>query len=154
VELVSAHANSRWDVYVDDEVICSTPCTRFLDPGRPIFMRTRDHGLGAAPDELAVANLFPAASEGGVQLQARPTMKVEWLTGTTFVSLGGMTMLTGVTLAGVGCSDTNRRGELCGPGLISLGVGSLVTAGAIWLILDSMPKAVVEPLRKYVAYSN
>jgi hypothetical protein len=154
VELVSAHANSRWDIYVDDEVICSTPCTRFLDPGRPIYMRSRSNGLGAAPDELSVPHLFPAAKEGGVQLQARPTMKGEWVTGTTFASLGGMTMLTGITLAGVGCSDPVDRGELCGPGLISLGVGSLVTAGAIWLILDSLPKAVVAPLRQYVAYSN
>lgn len=154
VELLSAHANSRWDVYVDDEVICTTPCKRFLDPTHPIFLRTRDHEWFQPPDELAVPNLFPAAREGAVQLQARPTHKGELAAGATFASFGGMAIMTGISLAGVGCSratGSSLDNGMCNGGLITLGAGTLVTAGAVWLILDSFPKALVAPLRQYVA---
>jgi len=155
VELLSAFANSRWDVYVDDEVICTTPCKRFLDPTHPVFLRTREHGWGLAPDELAVPNLFPAAAgQGAVQLQARPTSKGQLATGITFTSLGGMGLMTGAALAGVGCSGVTTssfREGMCGGGWITLGVGALVTTGGIWLILDSLPKAMVSPIQQYVA---
>ncbi|HYV48688.1 MAG TPA: hypothetical protein VFA20_27710 [Myxococcaceae bacterium] len=154
VELLSAHADSRWDVYVDDEVICTTPCKRFLDPSHPIFLRTRDHDWFRPPDEVAVPNLFPAAREGAVQLQARPTMKGELAAGATFASLGGTAVITGISLAGVGCSRATGTGldsGMCNSGLITLGAGTLVTAGAVWLILDSLPKAVVAPLKQYIA---
>lgn len=153
VEMLSAHANSRWDVYVDDEVLCSTPCRRYLDPSHPIFLRTREHGLGLAPDELSVPNLFPAARQGGVQLQARPTMKGQFAAGATFASLGGTAIMTGLALAGVGCSDTasSLRAGMCNSGMITLGAGTLVTAGGVWLILESLPKALVSPLRQHMA---
>jgi len=154
VELLSAHADSRWDVYVDDEVICTTPCKRFLDPTHPVFLRRRDHEWFQAPDELSVPNLFPAAREGAVQLQARPTHKGEFAAGATFASLGGTAIMTGISLAGVGCSratGSSFDNGMCNGGLITLGAGTLVTAGAVWLILDSFPKAVVAPLRQYVA---
>jgi hypothetical protein len=156
VELLSAHANARWDVYVDDEVICTTPCRRFLDPTHPVFLRTRDHGFFQAPDELSVPNLFPAAREGAVQLQARPTSKGQLAAGATFASLGGTAIMTGITLASVGCSrslGSSMDGGMCNSGVIALGAGTLVTAGAIWLILDSLPKAVVAPVRQFVATS-
>jgi hypothetical protein len=154
VELLSAHATSRWDVYVDDEVICTTPCKRFLDPTHPILLRTRDHPWFAPPDEVTVPNLFPAAHGGAVQLQARPMEKGELAVGTTFASLGGAALITGISLAGVGCSRLNETwfgGGMCNAGLITLGSGAIVTTGAVWLILDALPKALVSPLRQYVA---
>lgn len=148
VEVISAEANSRWDIYVDDEVTCSTPCTRYLDPTHPIYLRARPNGLpGVPPDELSIRDLFPAAETGAVQLQARPTSRGQMVTGITFTSLGGMAVFTGGFLALAGCSSDSRPG-LCTGGAITAGVGAVVTAGAVWLMLDSLPKAAVVPLQR------
>lgn len=150
VDLVSARADRRWDVYVDDEVICSTPCTKRIDPNRPVLMRARPDGIGM-PEEVSVPNLFPAALESGeVQLLARPTQRGQFVTGLTFTSLGGMAVMTGGMLAALGCSDADRAG-LCNGGLITAGVGTFVAAGAVWLIVDSLPRAFVAPIRNVTA---
>jgi hypothetical protein len=144
VDLVSGSADRRWDVYYDDQVICTTPCSRWLDPTRPVAMRTRDEGWGRSPDMLRLANLGPAARAGAVALVANPTRHGRLATGITFTSLGGMAAITGITLAGVGCSQAERRG-MCTAGGISLAAGGLVAAGGIMLILESLPRAEVFP---------
>lgn len=145
VDIVSGSADSRWDVYVDDEVICSTPCQRWLNPSRPIYLRARDNGMIGAPDRIRLAGLGPQAYGGAVQLQAHPTSQGKFVTGITFTSLGGMGVMTGGMLALLGCRDEERAG-LCSGGLITAGAGALVAAGSVWLILDSFPKAEVVPL--------
>lgn len=143
VDFISAHANGRWDVYIDDEVACSTPCSRWVHPSRPIFLRARDSRFFAPPDEIQVPGLSEYAVEGPLQLRAHSTSQGQLATGITFSGLGGMGLMTGITLGIVGCAS--ERSELCQAGLISLGAGALVTAGAVWLILDSAPKARVLP---------
>ncbi len=65
--------------------------------------------------------------------------------GIVFSTFGGMGVMTGITFSAIGCSSSDRPG-FCTAGLISLGAGALVTAGSIFLILDSMPRAEVVPL--------
>jgi hypothetical protein len=110
-------------------------------------LRTRANSLGTPPDELSVQNLFPAAqSGGGVQVLARPKEMGPFVTGITFAGLGGMGVMTGGMLAIIGCTS-DRRPELCSGGLISMGAGAVVAAGATWLILGALPKATVAPLQ-------
>ena len=145
VDLVSANANSRWDVYYDDQVICTTPCTRYLDPARPIFLRTREDGP-AGPDKIRVLDLLEAAGDGAVQVHAHPTSYGKLATGITFTTFGGMAVVTGISLAAVGCSGgTFGSTGMCTAGGTTLAIGSLVTAGAIWLITDALPKADLVP---------
>jgi hypothetical protein len=145
-DFVSAYANSRWDVYIDDQVACTTPCSKWVDASRPILLRAREDGFLAAPDKIQMAGgLGPNAVGGPVQVQAHPTARGQLATGITFTSFGGMAVLTGITLSAVSCSS-DRFAGMCTGGLISLGAGSLVTAGAIMLILDSAPKAKVLPM--------
>lgn len=143
VDLVSASADRRWDVYYDDQVICTTPCTRWLDPTRPVALRTRDDGWGGKPDLLRLPNLGPAARGGGaVSLVATPTRRGRLATGITFTSLGGMAAITGITLAAVGCTDPDHGG-MCTAGGISFFAGAFAVAGGIMMILDSAPHADV-----------
>lgn len=141
VDLVSANASARWDVYYDDEVVCTTPCSRWLDPARPLLFRTRDEGYyGRGADRITVPDLTPFASSGMVQVQAHPTAQGKFATGVVFTSFGGMAAVTGIALTAVGCSDADRAG-MCKAGAITLGIGALVTAGSIMMIVDALPHA-------------
>lgn len=140
VDLLSGHASARWDVYYDDEVICTTPCTRQLDPSHPLLFRTRDEGrYSRRSDRVRIPHLLPFADAGGVQVQAMPTAHGRLSTGIVFTSLGGMAAITGIALAGVGCS-TDHAG-MCTAGAITGIVGGLVTAGSISMIVNSLPHA-------------
>lgn len=140
VDFESSSASTRWDVYVDDQATCTTPCSRWVDPTRPVVMRTRD-----LPDKLRVANLDPAL--GPVQITAEPKSFSEWATGVVFTAFGGLGVATGITLTSIGCGSSEFGGStMCASGLITLGVSSVVTAGAIWMIFDSRPRAHVHPI--------
>ena len=39
VDFVSANPASRWDVYADDRVICTTPCAQWVSADRPVMLR-------------------------------------------------------------------------------------------------------------------
>jgi len=144
VDFVSANPSSRWDVYADDRVICTTPCAEWVSPERPIMLRAREEAFGSGPDKVQVPNLLAHASEGRLQLQAHPTSRGELATGITFTALSGMAVITGVALGSVGCLAGKGAG-LCDAGMITLGAGLPVLAGSIWMIRDAMPKAEVIP---------
>jgi hypothetical protein len=147
VDLVSANASNRWDVYYDDEVICSTPCSRWLDPARPLLFRAREGGgFGRGAERVTVPDLERHAASGALQIQAHGTANGKLVTGITFTSLGGMALFTGVALATIGCGGgENASSGLCTGGLTTLGVGTAVTAGAIVLIVDSLPRVEIRP---------
>lgn len=144
VDFVSANASERWDVYMDDEVICTTPCARWVDPMRPVFLRTRGDGFFRASDKIRLSSLGPDAV-GDVQLQAHGTARGKLATGITFTTLGGMATVTGVALTSIGCLAGKSEG-MCTGGLISFSAGALVTVGSVWLILDAMPRADILPV--------
>lgn len=144
VDFVSGNPASRWDVYADDQVICTTPCARFVHPARPLMLRTRDDGWMASPDKVHVASLVDAGAGAQLQLRAQPTARGELATGITFTTFSGMAVITGITLSSLGCI-AGRSDGMCTGGLISLGAGGLALAGSIWLILDSLPHAEIRP---------
>ena len=62
---------SRWDVYADDEVICSTPCARWVNPNRPVMLRTREAGFLGPSDRVQVDHLLGHPGQAHLQLHAR-----------------------------------------------------------------------------------
>jgi hypothetical protein len=146
VDFVSSNPAARWDVYNDDQVICTTPCARFVHPAHPVMMRARDEGsmFGGNADKVEVANLldFP---DPHLQLQAHPTARGQWATGVVFMTFSGMAVLSGVALTAVGCSNRDTWGGMCTGGLITGGVGAVALAGSLWLFLDSRPRAELSP---------
>lgn len=139
VDFESASEDVRWDLYVDDQATCTTPCSRWVDPTRPVVMRTRDF----YPSSLRIGQLDHDA--GPLQVTAAPTSMGELLTGLTFTTLGGLALISGISLTGVGCSS-DRRESLCTPGLITMGVGAAVTVGSILLMLDARSRFTVRPI--------
>jgi hypothetical protein len=143
VDFVSGNPASRWDVYSDDQVICTTPCARWVDPHRPVMLRTREGGgfFGPPSDRVQVPNLLAFPGQTHLQLQAQGTSVGRLVTGITFTAFSGMAALTGITLTALGCP--RDRSGLCTGGLISLGAGSLALAGSVYLILDARARAQV-----------
>ncbi|HEY2732290.1 MAG TPA: hypothetical protein VGK52_20255 [Polyangia bacterium] len=144
VDFLSANPAARWDVYSDDQVICTTPCARFVHPAHPVLLRARDDGFMAmsAPDRIEVPNLLEQDA-AHLQLEAHPTARGQWAASMTFMSLTGMAVVTGLVLTPLGCS-TGRDG-MCTAGLITLGAGALTFAGSLWLFLDARPRAEIAP---------
>ncbi len=144
VDFISGNPTARWDVYADDQVICTTPCARFVHPARPLLLRARDDGWMTVPDKVQVPSLLDTGAGAHLQLRAQPTARGELAAGITFTAFSGMAVLTGVTLGSVGCL-AGHSDAMCTGGLISLGVGGLGLAGSIWMIRDAQPRADVLP---------
>jgi len=144
-DFLSASANGRWDVFIDDQAVCTTPCTKFVDPNRPVLLRARE-----GSSRISLTTLGDSAAVGGaVQLQAHPREGGELATGITFVSLGGLGVLSGISLMGVGCRDGLSSGE-CYGGLITLVTSGALTWLSVWLIGDSAPRADILGVHAWV----
>jgi hypothetical protein len=144
VDFVSGDASSRWDVYADDVVICTTPCARYVNAERPVMLRARDEAFMGSPDKVRVPNLL---AQGGshLQLQAHGTARGQLATGIVFTTFTGMGVITGLTLSSIGCFGDDTHG-FCTPGLVTLAITGPLLAASIWLITDSMPRAeIVSP---------
>jgi hypothetical protein len=139
VDFVSGDPASRWDVYADDQVICTTPCARWVDPHRPVMLRTRESGFMSASDRVQVPNLLGYPGQQHLQLHAEGTSNGKLVTGITFTTFSGMAAISGIALTAIGCSGD--RSGMCTGGLISLGAGAVGLAGSIYLILDSRARA-------------
>ena len=143
VDFVSGDASTRWDVYADDVVICTTPCERYVSAERPIMLRARDDSFGGVPDRVRVLNLLDHASEGRLQLQAHHTARGEQASGIVFTAFSGMGLVTGIALTGVGYGADHST--MAKAGVITTGVSAPLLVGSIWLILDARARAEVVP---------
>jgi hypothetical protein len=137
VDFESQSPQARWDVYVNDQATCTTPCNWWVDPNRPVVMRTRDF-----PDQVQLERLD--ASQAPLQITAVPTAMGEQAAGITFTTLGGLGAAAGITLGSIGCFG-NHPG-MCTAGIITFLPTAVLTAASIWIILDAQPRAVVQPL--------
>jgi hypothetical protein len=134
VDFVSS-GGIQWEVLVDRQPACATPCSLWLDPARWVTMRTRER----RPLRLEVGRV----GHGETMVIAKPLSTGAYATGVTFTTLGGAALVTGITLGAVGCSTDNRG--MCTAGWITGGAGLVVTAGAIWLIQRSLPRLRIAP---------
>jgi hypothetical protein len=131
----------RWEVLAGTQAPCLLPCSLWLDPAQTVNLRS------SAGDGLFIDTLdfeLQGARHGVVVVEGRN--RGEQVNGVVFTSLGGMALVTGITLTPIGCTDIQRRGGLCTAGLITTGIGAIVTAVSIWMIVDSAPKAHFFPV--------
>jgi hypothetical protein len=125
----------RWDIRVDGEAACSTPCSLVIPPLRFVALYSQER----APTRLAAGYLPP----GDVLVQAKPRANGAFATGVTFTTLSGMGLVTGIVLTSVGCS-TDRDG-MCKAGLITGGASALGLYLSIDLLRRSLPQLYVGP---------
>jgi hypothetical protein len=137
-EFVSA-TEMPWEVMVDQQSACWTPCKLVLDGPHWVTMRSRDR----RPIRLEVGELGRAPAA----VTAHDLKTGTYATGITFTALGGSAVITGITLTAVGCSQD--RDGMCKAGLISGGAGALVTLGGIWLMRSALPRYQIRALERH-----
>jgi hypothetical protein len=119
---------TRWDVRIDNNAVCTTPCAVVVGPLRYVTLHAQDR----ASTRLAVGYL----AAGDVLVQAQPRAEGAFATGVTFTALSGMGLATGITLTAVGCSTD--RSTMCSAGLIT-GAASAV---GLYLSIDLLRRAL------------
>jgi hypothetical protein len=130
---------TRWDVRIDGNAVCTTPCSLYIEPLRFVTMHSQDR----APAKLQAGYL----PEGGVLVRAQPKAQGAFAAGVTFTSLSGMGLVTGITLTAVGCS-TERDG-MCTAGLITGGASAVGLYLSIGLIRSAMPRLKIDRTQPY-----
>jgi hypothetical protein len=146
VNFVSESDDARWDVYSNDQVICTTPCTKFVDPLHPVTLRARDSSIMfMSPDRVKVARLGDQGTS--LLFEAHPTARGRFMTGMAVGGVGLMVTLMGAMLAATSCGqdedDVFDRGDRCKPSLIAMGIGVPVALVGAWLALGARPYAEV-----------
>jgi hypothetical protein len=117
----------RWDVRIDDNAVCTTPCSIMVDPVRFVTLHSHD----ARSERVNVGYMPP----GEVLVQAKPRSQGAFAAGVTFTSLTGM------------------HPTMCNAGLIT-GVASAIGLYlSIDLLRKSLPKVHVGPARPYATAS-
>jgi hypothetical protein len=140
VSVVSEYREQVWDVYAGRDRVCTTPCTQWFSPRQHLVLRSREG------EELFVPGVGREAQQARYAiLVAEGTSYAKYVNGIVFTTFGGMGVVTAITLTAVGCSQVQERGGMCTAGLITGGVSVPVTAFALWMLLDSSPKAHVLP---------
>ena len=131
----------QWKVIVKGEAVCGTPCTGNLDVGDTFAVESTSTNEGillrGLPPEVLAARRGVVIAEGN--------HRGKYVNGVVWTSLGGMALVTSITLTAVGCSDLEDRRGMCNAGLITGGVALPLTAFGIWLLTDSFPKVQILP---------
>ncbi len=133
-----------WDVLLDRQPVCATPCAMWVAPGR--FVSLREQAVN--PIRLDVGAL-PA---GSVMVTGTPMSNGAYAGGIVGTTFAGMGLVTGITLTAVGCSTD--RGGMCTAGLITGGVSAVGLVLSIGLIQSALPKVAVSGAQPYVAGST
>lgn len=132
-------SSEPWEVLLDRQPACETPCSIYVPPMRFVTLRSRDRVLldvGMLPQGSVVVrgtHLRDGAYAGGI-------------VGTTF---SGMGLVTGITLTAVGWGTGKDGMRLAG--LITGGVSAVGLYLSIRLMQSAVPKVEVLPGRPYVA---
>jgi len=124
----------QWDVLIDNEVVCSTPCTGPLFPQQFMVLHSQDRD----PVLLEVGHLPP----GDLIVSAKPHQHGKYAGGIVATSLGGMAIATGITLLSVGLAK--GRDGMTIAGAITGGVGLLTLPGGIYLMMSAVPSVSVD----------
>jgi hypothetical protein len=127
--------SQQWDVVVDDQPICSTPCSGPLFPLQFVVLRSQE----PRPVLLEVGRLPP----GQLIVSAKPLDSGVYAGGIVATTLGGMALVVGITLAAVGLAKD--RAGMSTAGFITGAAGALAVPGGIYLMLKALPSAEVAP---------
>jgi hypothetical protein len=131
----------QWDVVVGDREICKTPCERWVDPAMPFSLK-HDPGVWQRNQFVELPDLRKYQQLERMDVRVIPRAMGEFAVGVVATSLGGAAAATGIVLTAAGCG---KGGSVCTAGLINLPIGAAVTAGGVWMIVDSSGQVNVTP---------
>jgi len=131
----------KWDVWIDQQPACATPCSIGVAPLQFVALRTQEHN----PIRLDVGYL----PQGDLMVSAKPFSQGLYAGGIIMTTFAGMGVATGVTLTAVGCSTDHPT--MCRAGIIT----TIPSAVGLYLGISWMRKALprwnVERAQPYVA---
>lgn len=134
-------SDDRWDVWIDKQPACATPCSLALAPMQFVVLRSQEQN----PIRLDVGYM----PQGDVTVSAKPLSSGMYAGGIVMTSFAGMGLATGITLTAVGCSTDHDT--MCTAGLIT-GVASAVGLySGIYLMRRALPRASIGRAQPYVA---
>jgi len=145
VDFIAGTADRSWEVIVNENFVCSTPCTHWVRPESALMMRAFQ-GKATKGGTVSFPDLKAYAADAPLEIRAHPRSNGKLATGITFTSIGGVAFTTGVAVAAAGCSSS---GASCRGGFITALLGAAVSAGGIWLMVDSRPRAEVLPREQH-----
>lgn len=127
-----------WEVMVDQQSACVTPCRLLLARPSWITMRTRER----SPLRLEVGSLGAVPT----LVTAHDLQHGKYATGIVFTSFGGMALVVGITLGAVGYGA--EREGMKTAGLITGASGAAMTLGGIYLMRSALPRTYVRVLEQ------
>jgi hypothetical protein len=126
---------ARWDVRLDGNAVCTTPCTLMVESVRFVSLHSQDRRSG----RLGVGHL----PGGDVLVQAHPREEGKFVAGLTFTTLAGMGLAAGISLTAVGCSTD--RDTMCEAGIITTVSTGAALYLSIMLLRSALPRVHVGP---------
>ena len=124
----------QWDVVVDDQPMCATPCSGPLFPLQFVVLRSQESN----PVLLEVGRLPP----GNLMVSASPLQQGRYAGGIVATTLGGMAVAVGITFTAVGMAKD--RDGMSRAGLITGAAGVLALVGGIYLMLTALPDVSIQ----------
>jgi hypothetical protein len=125
----------QWDVLVDNNPVCSTPCSGPLFPAQFVVLQSQDR----EPLRIEIGHL-PA---GNWLVSGKPFRRGLYAGGVVATTLGGMALAVGITLTAVGLAKD--RSGMTTAGLITGGAGLVALPAGIYLMVKALPGAQVQP---------
>ncbi len=134
-------SDSTWKVVVGKEVICTTPCSKWVDPARPLAMRRRGASFFTRwmnRHRVKVPSLRKHSASGPLQIHGDPGSYWTFFGGLMVTGIGVELFMLGGMYHLMGCDDERDR---CSTGKWLMGIGAVVAVPGVWLIMRSWPRA-------------
>ena len=152
VDFVSGDADTEWVVNVNNKPACTTPCTWWVDPHRPVVLTDREElegpkkpmFPGQKPNRIHLRGFAGEPIDSGLQVRAHSSRPAKLRAGVTLSAAGGGLTVIGGVFAGLG--GDGRTGFLVS-GLVTAAVGVGLLAGGIVMIVRSRARAELVPVR-------
>jgi hypothetical protein len=138
VTFASDDAERAWELRSNQQFVCRTPCTRWINPAEKYQLRTES---GPALETVNVPDLRAYGGAGALEVRAHPRDTGAFVGGIVAAGVGGALVFMGGFLALAG-SAGDRDGLVVG-GAITAGVGLLAIGPGVWMIVASGSKAEV-----------
>jgi hypothetical protein len=138
VTFSSGDAGRAWELRTNEQFVCRTPCTRWINPAERYQLRTES---GPALETLDVPDLRTYSGTGDVEVRAHPRDSGPFVGGIVATGVGGGLAFIGGFLALMG--GLGDRDGLVVAGAVTAGVGLAAVVPGVWMIASSGSKAEV-----------
>lgn len=139
--MFASSSDQPWDVWIDRQAICATPCTLGLAGLQYVVLKTQER----SPVRLDVGYL-PAGDVVVTATHLREGMYAGGIVATTFA---GMALTTGITLTAVSLGVDSQGMRTAG--LITGIAGAIGLAGGISLMRAALPRFTIAGAQPYVS---